>query len=434
MTPSPYPATLKQLAPIPTGQSIYTLSPHQAIVIGRDRSVCQIVLDTAQGVSRRHAEIRPDNGGFWCVSDLGSSNGTYVNGQRLQSVYRLQSGDRLQLGQQGAEFVFEMQGAQTPMYAGGREALAQPIAYNPNDALHLSQMLPIVSTRQALLTKGYLIPGIATVLFVVSLFGAIGKPVLFNALLALFLATGGFYVIYQLSGKRKPWWLLIGVAIATIVLLVSPVWSVFVLVFRQILPGGIPRDPNIGFVPLLIHMFFGAGLAEELLKSLPVFGLLLLGQNLRSLRSDMGVWEPLDGIVLGAASAVGFTLFETLTQYVPDTVAAVAAQNGAGVGELLGIQLLIPRIVGSVFGHLAYSGYFGYFIGLSVLIGSQRWRVLGIGYGTAALLHALWNSVGALGVLAQAIVGILAYVFLMAAILKARQLSPNPPQSRLYRP
>jgi RsiW-degrading membrane proteinase PrsW (M82 family) len=68
-------------------------------------------------------------------------------------------------------------------------------------------------------------------------------------------------------------------------------------------------------------MFFGAGLMEELLKALPVLGLYFLGRLLYSpWRERIGVWEPLDGILLGTASAVGFTLLETLGQYVPTSL------------------------------------------------------------------------------------------------------------------
>jgi hypothetical protein len=143
----------------------------------------------------------------------------------------------------------------------------------------------------------------------------------------------------------------------------------------------------------------------------------------------VGVWEPLDGILLAAASAAGFTFIETLGQYVPGIVQQVTTQAGEGAGELVGVQLLIPRIIGSVAGHIAYSGYFGYFIGLSVLKPSKRWSLLAIGYLTAAFLHALWNASGAIGNLVTAFAGILAYIFLMAAILKARQLSPTRSQN-----
>ncbi|WP_239651757.1 PrsW family intramembrane metalloprotease [Neosynechococcus sphagnicola] len=233
------------------------------------------------------------------------------------------------------------------------------------------------------------------------------------------------FFVYQLCGKRKPWWLIMGTAITTMVLLISPVWGVFVLVFRQILPGNI-SDLTTGtnFFRLLVGNFFGAGMAEELLKSLPVFVALFLGRQLRSpSRERLGVWEPLDGILLGAASAVGFTLLETLGQYVPDAVESSS--------QLAGLQLLIPRIIGAVAGHLAYSGYFGYFIGLSVLIPSQRWLILAVGYLTAAALHAFWNATASvsLGIFISPVIGAISYAFLSAAILKARSLSPTRSQN-----
>jgi RsiW-degrading membrane proteinase PrsW (M82 family) len=173
-------------------------------------------------------------------------------------------------------------------------------------------------------------------------------------------------------------------------------------------------------------MFFGAGLMEELLKAVPIFLFMWLGRTRKSPRRErVGVWEPLDGILLGAASAVGFTLLETLGQYVPNLVQQVTQEAGQGAGELIGLQLLIPRILGSVAGHMAYSGYLGYFIGLSVLKPKRRWRILGVGYLTASVLHALWNSVGGFGNIIQALVGVMSYAFLMAAILQARKLSPN---------
>jgi RsiW-degrading membrane proteinase PrsW (M82 family) len=74
---------------------------------------------------------------------------------------------------------------------------------------------------------------------------------------------------------------------------------------------------------------------------------------------------------------------------------------------------------------MAYSGYLGYFIGLSVLKPRKRWRILITGYLTASGLHALWNSTGYYSVVLLAIVGIISYAFLAAAILKARALSPT---------
>lgn len=72
--------------------------------IGRDPS-CQIVLETEGGVSRRHAAIY-HRGQYFAIADLGSSNGTFVNGQRIQTEQPLRSGDRIQLSSQGPQFEF----------------------------------------------------------------------------------------------------------------------------------------------------------------------------------------------------------------------------------------------------------------------------------------------------------------------------------------
>jgi RsiW-degrading membrane proteinase PrsW (M82 family) len=171
-----------------------------------------------------------------------------------------------------------------------------------------------------------------------------------------------------------------------------------------------------------VRYFFGAGLMEELLKALPILGAYLAAVALPSpWRERIGVWEPLDGILLGTASAVGFTLVETLGQYVP----AVSLQAGSEVG----LQVLIARILGLPAGHMAYSGYLGYFIGLAALKPRHAKQILAVGYLSAAALHALWNTAGHSNNLLLVVVGVLSYAFLMAAILKARALSPTRSQN-----
>lgn len=59
------------------------LDPAPAILIGRDlASPVGRLLAAHDNVSRRHAEIRVNHTGVW-VSDLGSTNGTYLEGRRL---------------------------------------------------------------------------------------------------------------------------------------------------------------------------------------------------------------------------------------------------------------------------------------------------------------------------------------------------------------
>lgn len=48
--------------------------------------------------SARHARIEARRDGVW-VQDLGSTNGTYVNGTRIEGAHRLEPGDVLRVGE-----------------------------------------------------------------------------------------------------------------------------------------------------------------------------------------------------------------------------------------------------------------------------------------------------------------------------------------------
>jgi hypothetical protein len=77
--------------------------PPAGATIGRSRD-CEIVLEDS-GISRRHAEIRPADGG-WTLQDLGSTNGVRLNGQALTGTQPLSAGDHVELG--STEIVFEV--------------------------------------------------------------------------------------------------------------------------------------------------------------------------------------------------------------------------------------------------------------------------------------------------------------------------------------
>jgi hypothetical protein len=67
------------------------------------------------GVSRRHAAIRRGDDRSLDLWDLGSSNGTFLNGERLSAhrPYRLHDGDELRLGQMVLRLRFEPVGEAT---------------------------------------------------------------------------------------------------------------------------------------------------------------------------------------------------------------------------------------------------------------------------------------------------------------------------------
>ncbi|MDB9539641.1 PrsW family glutamic-type intramembrane protease [Anabaenopsis tanganyikae CS-531] len=432
-------------AAAPAAGSRYSLLTSKEAVIGRDPT-CQVVLDAMmyRMVSRRHAVVRPlssspEHKFSWVICDLNSANGTFLNGKRLSECQELHPGDRISLGSDGPEFIFEydlisqptvMTNVVKPLPSASK---SHPHTYlKQPDSVSFTQLFPIISTGKDLTRKAYLIPGILTVIFVVMMFATVGQPQINQVIVATYIASAAYYFVYQLCGKQKSWWVLMGTALTTTLILLSPLLDLFIFVFRVILPGNLPSpQESITFTELLIRMFFGAGLMEELLKALPLISAYFIGRNLPSpWRERIGIWEPLDGILLGTASAVGFTLLETLGQYVPDITQNVAQQVGIGAaGQLAGFQLLIPRILGSVAGHMAYSGYLGYFIGLAVLKPRMSWQILSIGYLSASALHALWNATGSINGLFLVVVGVLSYAFLMAAILKARVLSPTRSQN-----
>jgi len=82
---------------LPSGEKLEALITQQEIEIGKAPHN-QIVL-TQPTVSNTHAVVLARNGGYSIV-DLGSSNGTYVNGERLgDQAHTLQHGDKIQIAE-----------------------------------------------------------------------------------------------------------------------------------------------------------------------------------------------------------------------------------------------------------------------------------------------------------------------------------------------
>jgi hypothetical protein len=88
------------------------------MVIGRQES-CDIVLPSRQ-VSRNHARIRRSSGQH-TLEDLGSKNGTFVNGQELTEPYTLQDGDEIQIALSFKLFFVDA-GVTAPLFFEDRRA------------------------------------------------------------------------------------------------------------------------------------------------------------------------------------------------------------------------------------------------------------------------------------------------------------------------
>jgi pSer/pThr/pTyr-binding forkhead associated (FHA) protein len=79
---------------VPVG-AVFEAGPVPTTVGRSDDNV--VVLDGDDYASGRHARVESGLDGTWVI-DLGSTNGTYVNGERIQGRTRLHEGDLLQVG------------------------------------------------------------------------------------------------------------------------------------------------------------------------------------------------------------------------------------------------------------------------------------------------------------------------------------------------
>ena len=100
-------------APAPAGRLVVVTSPSLPpgqvfepgpvpLTIGRSTGN-QAVLSGDDFASARHARVESQRDGIW-ILDLGSTNGTYVNGEKMDGRHRLHEGDVVRIGQTELRF------------------------------------------------------------------------------------------------------------------------------------------------------------------------------------------------------------------------------------------------------------------------------------------------------------------------------------------
>lgn len=96
------------------GRSV-PLDPRTSLSIGRDPA-SGLCLAEARGVSRHHALVRVSRTrpGQWLLCDLGSANGTWLEGARLKDCRPLSDGDEIRLGLKGPVLQFRGGGSPPP--------------------------------------------------------------------------------------------------------------------------------------------------------------------------------------------------------------------------------------------------------------------------------------------------------------------------------
>lgn len=293
-----------------------------------------------------------------------------------------------------------------------------------------SEVIPFRSTKISIRKSEILIPlgvtaAVSIVLFSISAFREMMLVVGAYTLFCL------FYAVYAYSRIRKSFFIYLVPALVTFIVLTTPIFGYIAIVFRDILPGAVDLH-STDLTRNLITFFFGAGLLEEFVKALPGLAGLYIGlhmtkgavnTNPSSIAKWFGVATPLEGLMIGVASGAGFIFAETLFEYVPNIIGAVAKHHGIGAGVANGFALLIPRLLQGSIGHMAWAGISGYFIGLAARYPRSMIKLLMIGWLTAAVLHTMWDALPpTFGAPAEWMDGVVTLFIFVGCLLKAKQL------------
>ena len=109
----------------PSGRELITLTG-QRVTVGK-AATNSVSIEQDSTVSRLHAVL--ENLGFaWSVRDVGSRNGTYLNGEKISAERVLRSGDELRVGKSRLIFWEAKDGDDT---AAGEETISAAPAESP---------------------------------------------------------------------------------------------------------------------------------------------------------------------------------------------------------------------------------------------------------------------------------------------------------------
>jgi len=107
----------------------------ESIIVGREDGA-DVVIDNPS-VSRRHAEIRlGDNG--WEVQDLGSSNGTFIRGTKIQGAEVLALGDEIGFGKFSIVFGKALGEGEHPPQAAAAAKPKPPTMARTEGTMHIN--------------------------------------------------------------------------------------------------------------------------------------------------------------------------------------------------------------------------------------------------------------------------------------------------------
>lgn len=378
------------------GEQFFLTTGH--LSIGRT-ATCTIRFDplVEKIASSQHAfvEARPD--GFY-ITDNNSTNGTYVNGQRITEA-RLNAGDAIQFGTQGITAAVAVELDEDPVSASD-----PTVAYSPDTAFDRSQVEEFGKTIQGGETGGfkdsmaslglgrlevepeksktgkYIGIGVTVLAFMflgllvtAIIFAEIGIVAAFIAAFVAFVPAI-FYltpIIWLDRYDPEPFWLL-SLAFA---------WGALLAVFISFIANSIVgisvaelTNPGLGGIASAV---IAAPFFEELTKGA---GLLMIILVFR--RYFDGI---LDGIIFGSVIALGFATVENVLYY------GRALLTGGAPALVL---IFFIRGILSPFAHVTFTSMTGIGFGIARETHNRFLKVVMpvVGLGAAMFLHALWNG------------------------------------------
>ncbi|NLJ74570.1 MAG: PrsW family intramembrane metalloprotease [Firmicutes bacterium] len=190
----------------------------------------------------------------------------------------------------------------------------------------------------------------------------------------------------------------------------EPVWEIVKCLFSgalAVLPAiileypfrSVLQSPSSLLTRFLLS-FFVIGLGEELCKFLALYLTVYHSSEFN---------EPVDGIMYAVAAAIGFSIVENI-MYI----------------SAFGFSVAPLRAVVASMAHTSFTGVLGYFFGCAKF-SATPYKLLGLGLGTAAFLHGLYDFIliGQIGSPLMAILLVVVFHYvLLKAIQKALALSP----------
>ncbi len=363
------------------------------LTVGRS-DTCSVRLDplTERIASKQHCFIEARADGFY-LTDNQSTNGTYVNGQRVDSV-RLNSGDQIQFGANGVTAAVtidaaggqmdrdEFRSAQLEQFTivAAREPQGLQASLANFGLSSMPAVKPEPSNTRRNIAIGLTIFAVIFLTIVVAflMFASVGiGPAIVATVVAFTPAM--LYVFPFIWLDRydpEPLWLLAlafawGALVAVVVsFIINTLVSVIVSI------GVSPEAGNI------VGAVVSAPVFEEGSKGI---GLVLLLIFFRRYFDDI-----LDGIVFAGVIALGFATVENVLYYG-------RALGGSGISGL--IALFILRGIASPFAHVTFTALTGIGCGIARESHNKAVRIIMpvVGYFGAVLMHAIWNGVAVFG-------------------------------------